>query len=216
MRFIENTLHPDRKRQQHWRQFSSEVGGIYISESDSVGDEVHIPFRGHRITLGMNIEGRAVRTVLTARYLSDDFLFRIFGWGGRTVPEMERDPYLNSEFPDLASRVKVEFNNAKKLTSLLAHVDLRGFAIAAPGYFTLEAGPGQLCLDNRAHGCEENGIITDVHHLHAALKLLKCALLGMERIGSALSARDLWRATTDLPRVRDIFQANGLALSDVA
>jgi len=185
MGFIENTLHPDRKRQRHWRQFSNEVGGIYISEGDSVGDEVHIPFMGHRITLGMHIEGRAVRTVLTARYSSDDFLFKIFGWGGRTVPEMERDPYLNSEFPDLASRVKVEFNNAKKLTSLLAHVDLRGFVIAAPGYFTLEAGPGQLCLDNRAHGSEDDGIITDVHHLHSALYLLKCALLGMERIGSA-------------------------------
>ena len=185
MGFIENALHPDRKRQENWRHFSSEVGGIFLSEDASGGDKVHIPFMGHRITLSAFTEGRARRTVLTARYSSDDFQFKIFGWGGRKVPKFDRDPYLNSEFPDLAPRVKVEFNDAKRLNSLLASVDLRGFVLDAPAHFTLEAKTNSLCLDNRAHGSEHHGIITDVSHLHAALNLLKCALHGMERIGSA-------------------------------
>ena len=51
MGFLENTFHPDRKRQQNWRQFSSEVGGIFTSEGASGDDEIHIPFMDHRITV---------------------------------------------------------------------------------------------------------------------------------------------------------------------
>ncbi|MCH7735932.1 MAG: hypothetical protein IH872_00870 [Chloroflexi bacterium] len=189
MGFIENAFHPDRKRQEIWRTFSHEVGGIFISEGVSGGDEIHIPFMGHRITVSTIIEGRASRTVMTVNYSSGDFQFKIFGWGGHKVPEVDRDPFLNSEFPDLAPRVKVEFNDAKKLTSLLASAVLRELVLEAPAYFTLEAKSGSLSLDNRAHGSVYNGTITDVDHLHAAFNLLKCVLHGMEATGSASAAR---------------------------
>ena len=55
MGFLENTFHPDRKRQQNWRQFSSEVGGIFTSEGASGDDEIHIPFMDHRITVSANL-----------------------------------------------------------------------------------------------------------------------------------------------------------------
>ena len=185
MGFIENTFHSDRKRQENWRRFSREAGGIFIVDGASGGGEVHIPFMGHRIKVSTYTERRVSRTVLTSTYSSDGFQFKIFGWGGRNVPEVDRDPYLNSEFPELAPRMKVEFNDPKKLTSLLASPDLRRFVLEAPAFFTLEARPDLLCLDNRAHGSIDNGIITDVNHLHAAFNLFKCALYGMEAIGPA-------------------------------
>ena len=90
---------------------------------------------GHRLTVRTQTEGRAKRTVMSAKFSNDDLQFKIFGWGGRKVPEVDRDPYLNSEFPDLASRVKVEFNDAKKLTSFLANAGLRESVLEAPAYF---------------------------------------------------------------------------------
>ncbi len=191
MGFIENALHPDRKRQENWQRFSREVGGTFISEGPSGGDEVHIPYMGHRITVSAQTEGRANRTVISAQYSpcfpfsSDDLQFKVFGWGGRKVPEVDRDPYLNSEFPDLAPRVKVEFNDAKKLTPFLASAGLRELVLETPAYFTLEARTGSIILDNRAHGSIDHGHITDVDQLHAAFDLLKCALHQMDEIGTA-------------------------------
>ena len=194
MGFIENTLHPDRKLQKNWRQFSSEVGGTFVSEGATGSDEVHIPFMDYRIALSKYSEGHARRTVFTTRYSSDDFEFKIFGWAGHTVPAVDRNPYLNSEFPDLAASVEVEFNSAKKLNSLLTNKDLRQFILEAPDYFTLEATADQLCLDNRAHGSDEYGIITDLGQLHAALDLFKSALCGMDTIGSASANKVLTAA----------------------
>lgn len=194
MGFIENKLHPDRKHQDNWPQFASEVGGIFVAEGASGGDEIHIPYMDYHIALSKYPEGHAERTVLTARYSSDEFEFKIFGWAGHKVPEFDRDPYLNSEFPDLATRVKVELNNAKKLTSLLTKKDFRQSILEAPRYFTLTAGANQLCLDNRAHGSDENGIINDLGQLHAALELFKSALSGMDEIGSASADKVLMAA----------------------
>ncbi len=187
MGFLGTTLDPDLKRQENWRQFSSEVRGIFVSEGASGGDEIHIPFMDHRITVRANTEGHARRTVLTARHSNEDSQFKIFGWGGRKVPKMERDPYLNSEFPDLAPRTKVEFDDVKKLTNLLSSADLRHFILEVPVPFTLEFKPGLLSLDNRSYDSTDNGIITDVDHLHAALNVMKCALREMERIGLDLT-----------------------------
>ena len=189
MGLIDSARHPDRKRQENWQRFSREVGGTYISGGPPGGDEIHIPFMGHRITVSTQSEGRAKRTVMSTQYSSDNLQFTIFGWGGRKVPEMDRNPYLNSEFPDLASRVKVEFNDAKKLTSFLASAGLRESVLEAPDYFTLEAKPGSLCLDNRAHGSVNHGQIIDVDQLHAAFNLIKCALRGLEAIESAPERR---------------------------
>ena len=182
MGLIDSARHQDRKRQENWQRFSREVGGTYISGGPPGGDEIHIPFMGHRITVSTQSEGRAKRTVMSAQYSSGDLQFKIFGWGGRKVPEVDRDPYLNSEFPDLAPRVKVEFNDAKKLTSFLASADLRELMLKVPAYFTLEARPGSLSLDNRAHGSVDHGQISDLDQLHAAFDLLKCALHGLEAI----------------------------------
>ena len=189
MGLIESALHPDRKRQENWQRFSREVGGTYIFEGPSGGDEIHIPFMGHRLTVRTQTEGRAKRTVMSAKFSNDDLQFKIFGWGGRKVPEVGRDPYLNSEFPDLASRVKVEFNDAKKLTSFLANAGLRESVLEAPAYFTLEARPVSLSLDNRTHGSTDYGQITDVDKLHAAFDLMKCALHGLEAIESVPERR---------------------------
>jgi hypothetical protein len=189
MGLIDSARHPDRKRQENWQRFSREVGGTYISEGPSGGNEIHIPFMGHRITVSTQTEGRAKRTVMSAQYSNDDLQFKIFGWGGRKVPEVDRDPYLNSEFPDLAPRVKVEFNDAKKLTRFLASADLRELVLEAPACFTLEAKPGSVSLDNRAHGSIDHGNIIDVDQLHAAFDLMKCALLGLEAIESAPERR---------------------------
>ena len=126
MGFLSNALHPDRKRQENWRQFSGVVGGILVSEGESGGDEVHIPFMDHLITVSARTEGRARRTVLTANHSNEDFQFKIFGWGGRKVPEVDRDPYLNSEFPDLAPRAKVEFDDVMKCA--LAQMETIGLA----------------------------------------------------------------------------------------
>ena len=189
MGLIDSARHPDRKRQEKWQRFSRELGGTYISEGPPGGNEVHIPFMGHRITLRTQTEGRAKRTVISAQYSSGGLQFKIFGWGGRKVPEMDRNPYLNSEFPDLAPRVKVEFNDAKKLTSFLASADLRELVLKAPNYFTLEAKPGSLSLDNRAHGSIDHGNIIDVDQLHAAFDLMKCALLRLEAIESVAERR---------------------------
>ena len=185
MGFLTNALHPDRKRQGNWRQFSGEVGGIFVPEGESGGDEIHIPFMGLLIIVSTHTEGRARRTTLTANHSNEDFQFKIFGWGGRKVPEVDRDPYLNSEFPDLAPMAKVEFDNVQKLTGLLSSVDLRRFILGVPVSFTLEAKPGLLCFDNRAYDSTDNGMIKDVDHLHAALNVMKCALLKMEMIGPA-------------------------------
>jgi len=104
MGLIDSAFHPDRKRQENWQRFSREVGGAYISEGPLGGDEILIPFMGHRITVRTQTQGRGRCTVMSAQYSSDGPQFKIFGWGGRKVPEVDRDPYLNSEFPDLASR----------------------------------------------------------------------------------------------------------------
>ena len=189
--FLESTFHPDRKRQQNWRQFSSEVGGIFISEGASGGDEIYIPFMDHRITVSTDTEGGAKRTVLTARHSSEDSQFKIFGWGGRKLPEVDRDPYLNSEFPELAPRAKVEFDNVKKLTNLLSSADLRHFILEVPVSFTLESEAGLLRLDNRSYDSSDNGVITDVEHLHAALNVMKCVLHEMQRIGPASTKKVL-------------------------
>ena len=189
MGLIDSARHPDRKRQENWQRFSREVGGTYISEGPSGGNEVHIPFMGHRITVSTQTEGRVKRTVMSAQYSSGGLQFKIFGWGGRKVPEVDRDPYLNSEFPDLAPRVKVEFNDAKKLTSFITSADLRELVLNAPADFTLEARPGSLSLDNRAHGSVNHGQISDVDQLHAAFNLIKCALRGLEAIESAPERR---------------------------
>ena len=191
MGFIENALHPDRKHQENWVTFSREVGGTFIFGGVSGGDEIHIPFMGHRITVSTYTEDRVRRTAFTTEYSSGDLQFKMFGWGGRKVPEVDRDPYLNSEFPDLAPRVKVEFNDAKKLTNLLSNPGLRELVLEAPDHFTLEARSGSISLDNRAHGSIEHGVITDVERLHAAVNLLKCALHGMESIGAAFAVRVL-------------------------
>ena len=193
MGFIENTLHPDRKRQENWRRFGNEVGGIFIVEGVSGSDEVHIPFMDHRVQLSTLTERRSSRTVLTSRYSGDGFQFKIFGWGGRSVPKADRDPYLNSEFPDLAPRIKVEFNDSKKFTSLLESPDLRQMLLEAPSFFTLEATSSLLRFDNCAHDSKENGVITDVNHLHSAFNLFKCALYRLEAIGPA-SADDVENA----------------------
>jgi len=164
------------------------VRGIFVSEGDSAGDEVHIPFMDHRITVSIHTEDRARRTVLTANHSNEDFQFKIFGLGGRKVPVVDRDPYLNSEFPDLAPRSKVEFNDAKKLTYILSRADLRHFILGVPVSFTLEAKLGLLSLDNRAYDSTDNGMITDVDHLHAALDVMKCA------------GRTLWSIPATPPR----------------
>ena len=184
MGFIENALHPERKRQENWQRFSSEVGGSFVSEGRSGGEEVHIPFKGHGIQVRAQTIGRTRRTVLTLGHASDDFTFRIFSWGGREIPLKDRDPYLNSEFPDLAPRVKVEFNDIKKLKSLLANDELRRPMLEAEGSFTLEAESNSISLDNRTNGSKENGIITDVDQLHTALDILKCTSQAMEAIES--------------------------------
>ncbi len=191
MGFLENTFHPDQKRQQNWRQLSSEVGGILISEGASGGDEIHIPFMDHRITVSTKTEGHAGRTILTARHSSEESQFKIFGWGGRKVPEVDRDAYLNSEFPELAPRAKVEFDNVKRLTNLLSSADLRHFILEVPVSFTLESKSGLLSLDNRSYDSTDNGIITDVDHLHAAINVMKSVLGEMERIGPAATKKVL-------------------------
>ena len=191
MRIIENALHPDRKRQENWRQFCGDVDGTFISEGASGGDEIHIPFMEHWIRVSNSNEGGMNRTTLTANYSSGDLQFKIFGWGGRKVPDVDRDPYLNSEFPDLAPRAKVEFNDAKRLTSLLESLDLRRAILEAPASFTMEADLESVRVDNRAHGSINQGVITDVDQLHAALHLMRCALLGMEAMGAASASRVL-------------------------
>lgn len=35
MGFIENALHPDRKRRECWQRFSSEAGGFFVSDGES-------------------------------------------------------------------------------------------------------------------------------------------------------------------------------------
>jgi hypothetical protein len=72
MGFIDNALHPDRKRQEIWRRFSSEAGGFFVSDGESGGGEVHIPFMGRQINVGTKFEGRKSRTVLTIGYPTDD------------------------------------------------------------------------------------------------------------------------------------------------
>lgn len=185
MGFIENTLHPDRKRQENWRRFSNEVGGIFIVEGVSGSDEIHIPFMDHRVQLSTLTDHRSSRTVLTSMYSGDEFQFKIFGWGGRSVPKVDRDPYLNSEYPDLAPRIKVEFNDAKKLTSLLASPDIRQMLLGAPSFFTLEAKGDLLRFENQSHDSMDDGVITDVNLLHSAFNLFKCALYQLEAIGPA-------------------------------
>ena len=194
MGFIENTFHPDRKREQNWRRFSHEAGGIFVVEGVSGGSEVHIPFMGHQIQLSTYFDRRVSRTVLTSEYSSDEFKFKIFGWGGRNVPKVDRDPYLNSEYPDLAPRMKVEFNDSNKLTSLLASPDLRQSLLECPAFFTLEAKPDLLSLDNRAHGSKDNGIVIDLNQLHAAFNIFRCAMLRLEAVGSA-STEDITDVT---------------------
>ena len=187
MGFMEGLFHAERKRQENWQSFSREAGGAFIVEGLSGGDEIHIPFMDCRIELSTCSQLGVSRTVLTSSYSSDEFQFKIFGWGGRHVPAVDRDPYLNSEFPDLAPKMKVEFNDSKKLTSLLASPELRHFLLEAPASFTLEAKPGLLSLDNRAHGSKEHGIITDLNHLHSALNLFKSTLYQLEAIRPASS-----------------------------
>jgi len=183
MGFIENALHPDRKRQESWRRFSDEAGGFVVSEGLSGRDEIHLPFMGYCIRVSAQSEGRALRTTMTLEYPTDDFQFKIFGWGDRSVPVMHRDPYLNSEFPDLASKAKVAFNNTKKLTNLLASVNLRRCISEATEFFTLEADQNLITLDNRTYGSRDNGLITDVNQLHSILDILKCVFHGMEKMG---------------------------------
>lgn len=145
---------------------------------------MYIPFMGRQIHVGTKFEGRRGRNVLKVDYFNDDLLFKIFGWGGRTVPAMDRDPYLNSEFPDLASIANVEFNDTKNLTSLLARKELRRSISEASEYFTLEAGQGEPRLDSRTYGCKDNEVITDVEQLHLALEILKRMFAGMETMDS--------------------------------
>ena len=57
--------------------------------------------------------------------------------------------------------------------------------LEVPVSFPLESEAGLLRLDNRSYDSTDNGIITDVEHLHAALNVMKCALHEMERIGPA-------------------------------
>ena len=138
----------------------------------------------------MQSEGRRSRTVLTLGYPNDDLQFKIFGWGGHNVPVMDRDPYLNSEFPDLAPRAKVEFSNTKKLTKLLADVDLRRSISESASVFTLEAEPDSICLDNRAYGSRNDGVIEDVAQLHAALEIMKRLSKALDAIESATAQDD--------------------------
>ena len=196
MGLIENALHPDRKRQQSWRQFSGEVGGTLVFDDASGCDEIHIPFMERRIRVSISTEGGKKRTTLTAVRPGGDLQFKIFGWGSRTVPEIDRDPYLNSEFPDLALRANVEFNNAKKLTSLLASQALQTAISEAPAFFTMEVDLDSIRVDNRAHGSLDLGVITDVSQLRSLLHLLKCALVRMGDIESASAEKDLVVART--------------------
>ena len=46
MGFIENALHPDRKRQENWQTFSRDVGGIFIPEALGYGLNVPRLFAG--------------------------------------------------------------------------------------------------------------------------------------------------------------------------
>ena len=82
MGFLENVLHPDRKRQENWRQFSGEVRGIFVSEGESGSGEVHIPFMGYRIQVSNKTEGCKSRTVMTLGHANDELQVKIFGWGG--------------------------------------------------------------------------------------------------------------------------------------
>ena len=184
MGFIGNAFHPDRKRQENWRRFSNEVGGFFVTEGTSGGDEVHIPFMGHRIQVSNQTEGSKSRTVMTLVHSVDEFQFKIFGWGGSKVPQFDRDPYLNSEFPGLASRVKVEFNNVNKLSGLLASPEIQQSIADATDVFTLEAGPDSISLDNRTFGSKDNGVIKEVSQLHEALDLLKCISREMKSLES--------------------------------
>lgn len=185
MGIIENTFHPERKREENWRAFSSEVGGDFTSEGMSGGMEITIPFMDHPIQLSTYVDGRVSRTVMVARHNADDFQFRILGWGSRNVPGIDRDPYLNSEFPDLAPKAIVEFNDFQKKTGFLASPEVQRSILLAPDFFTLESKPNLLSWDNRARGTKDRGIISDVNHLHAALDLFKCVLTEMEAADSA-------------------------------
>ena len=64
------------------------------------------------------------------------------------MPEFDRDPYLNSEFPGLASRAKVESNDVKKLSGPLASPDIQQSITDAADVFTVEVGPGSISLDD--------------------------------------------------------------------
>lgn len=174
MGFIGSAFHPDRKRQENWRRFSNEVGGFFVTEGESGGDEVHIPFMGYLIEVTNKNDGRNSRTVMTLGHSGDEFQFKIYGWGESNVPEFDRDPYLNSEFPGLASRAKVEFNNVKNLSDLLSSPDIQQSIGDATDVFTLEAGPDSISVDNRAFGSKNNGVIKEVSQLHEALDILKC------------------------------------------
>jgi hypothetical protein len=184
MGIIGNALHPYRKRQENWRRFSNEVGGVFVTEGQSGGEEVHIPFMGYRIEVSNKTDGCNTRTMMTLGHSSDEFQFRIFGWGDNEVPPFDRDPYLNSEFPGLASRAKVEFNNVKKLSGLLASPEIQQSIADATDAFTVEAGPDSISLDNRAFGSKDNGVIKEVSQLHEALDLLKCISRGIRSMES--------------------------------
>jgi|GEM_PF-947202 hypothetical protein len=184
MGFIGNAFHSDRKCQENWCRFSNEVGGFLVTEGESGGDEVHIPFMGYRIEVSNKTDGRNSRTVMTLGHSSEEFQFKIFGWGDSEVPQFDRDPYLNSEFPGLASRAKVEFNNVKKLSGLLASAEIQESIADASDFFTLEAGPDSISLDNRAFGSKDNGVIKKVSQLREALDLLKCISRGMRSMES--------------------------------
>jgi hypothetical protein len=80
---------------------------------------------------------------------------------------------LNSKFPDIAPRAKVEFNNTNQLISLLDDEDLRRSIAESESVFTLEVEQDEITLDNRAYGSKENGVIKDVAQFHAAMEMIK-------------------------------------------
>jgi len=102
MGFIGNAFHPDQKRQENWCRFSNEVGGFFVTGGEFGGDEVHISFMGYWIEGSNQTDGRNTRTAMTLECSNDEFQFKIFGWGDSKVPQFDRDPCLNSEFPGLA------------------------------------------------------------------------------------------------------------------
>lgn len=188
-----NVLHPDQdlhSEQSRWDnliRFSDEVSGMFVPEGIFGGDEVYIPFMKGSIKMSTQEEGLAGNVTWTSQDSGCDFKFKIIGWGGRTVPEPDRDELLKLNFPDIASKVNVEFNDGRKLARFLASSELRRLILNSRDCFTMESRNGKLYLDNSSNNSSDNEIADEVNRLHSSLELFKCGMTQLQEIGSALA-----------------------------